>query len=378
MSRARVEIGWGLLKIVEEPDGDRIEACWGLLNIKAGRRRAPRHPAPGGSEPRPLPTDPFQAAVRRTDDRMANLQACFIVGCVAVALFGVSLLSAGKPFWAGFWGVSSFVTGATSLGLLMGVFAEGFRRRWLSTELAAADAQREARREVASEHTEAMQELTASIAHEIRNPITAAKSLVQQMGEDPNSVENIEFASVALEELERVERSVSHLLRFARDEQIQLRDMQLADAVASAVEGVRDRAAQVGVAVHADLGTPGEISGDAEKLRRVMLNLLGNAIDALEQGGTSSPALSVEMGENLAATDVWIRVRDNGPGIEPGRLPKIFSPFQTSKETGTGLGLPICRKIVEGHAGTIDATSVPGEGAEFVLTFPKRAALAVV
>ena len=181
-----------------------------------------------------------------------------------------------------------------------------------------------------------------------------------------------------LAELERVERSVSHLLRFARDEQIQLRDMQLADAVASAIEAVRDRATQVGVTLTSDIGTPGEISGDADKLRRVLLNLLGNAIDALEQGGTPSPALSVEMGENLAATDVWIRVRDNGPGIESGRLPKIFSPFHTSKDTGTGLGLPICKKIVEGHAGTIDVTSVSGEGAEFVLTFPKRAALARV
>jgi signal transduction histidine kinase len=66
-------------------------------------------------------------------------------------------------------------------------------------------------------------------------------------------------------------------------------------------------------------------------------------------------------------------VKDNGPGIEPGRIGQIWNPFHTSKETGTGLGLPICRKLVEGHGGTIDVSSTPGAGTDFVLTFPRCA-----
>src|SRR5262249_57733345 len=78
------------------------------------------------------------------------------------------------------------------------------------------------RRALEGRHARSLEELSASIAHEIRNPITAAKSLVQQMEEDPRGAENVEYARVALAELERVERSVSHLLRFARGEETQL------------------------------------------------------------------------------------------------------------------------------------------------------------
>ena len=76
------------------------------------------------------------------------------------------------------------------------------------------------RRELEDRHARNLEHLSASIAHEIRNPITAAKSLLQQMGEDPHSHENVEYAHVALQELERVERSISHLLRYARDEEL--------------------------------------------------------------------------------------------------------------------------------------------------------------
>jgi signal transduction histidine kinase len=82
------------------------------------------------------------------------------------------------------------------------------------------------RRHLADEHAQRLEALSASIAHEIRNPITAAKSLVQQMGEDPRSGENVEYAKVALEELDRVERSISHLLRFAREEEMRLGEVR--------------------------------------------------------------------------------------------------------------------------------------------------------
>jgi len=91
------------------------------------------------------------------------------------------------------------------------------------------------------EHARNLEELSASIAHEIRNPITAAKSLVQQLGEDPGSAENVEYANIALQELDRVEKSISHLLRYAREEEMNPRPMKLADAIESALETVRER-----------------------------------------------------------------------------------------------------------------------------------------
>ena len=98
------------------------------------------------------------------------------------------------------------------------------------------------RQALESVHAHSMEELSARVAHEIRNPITAAKSLVQQMEEEPGAPENVEYARVALEELARVERSVSHLLRFARDEELRMGVVRLADVVDSALETFRDRA----------------------------------------------------------------------------------------------------------------------------------------
>jgi signal transduction histidine kinase len=81
--------------------------------------------------------------------------------------------------------------------------------------------------------------------------------------------------------------------------------------------------------------------------------------------------VEVEAGENLAGTEVWLRVRDNGPGIEPDRAEQIWAPFHTSKSNGTGLGLPITRKVVETHGGSIEVESPPQGGTEFRVVLPK-------
>lgn len=235
----------------------------------------------------------------------------------------------------------------------------------------------EQRRTLEGRHAQHVEELSASIAHEIRNPITAAKSLVQQMGEDPSSEDNVEYANVALEELQRVEKSISHLLRFAREEDVEMTDVCLADIVDSALETFRDRIAKTGVRVELDLATATDMRADPDKLRRVIINLLGNALDAFEEREIASPTLQIRSGENLAGTETWIRVKDNGPGIEPEKVDKIFSPFYTSKSSGTGLGLAISKKLVDAHGGSIEVDSAPGSGTEFVLTFPKQDAEAL-
>ena len=115
-----------------------------------------------------------------------------------------------------------------------------------------------------------------------------------------------------------------------------------------------------------------QTSGRVQRFRRVIINLFGNALDALEQQRTPNPAIEVVGGENLAGSEVWVRIRDNGPGIEPEALNKVFSPFYTSKPNGTGLGLAISKKVVDAHGGSIEASSQPGSGAEFTITIPKH------
>ncbi|MDH3686945.1 MAG: HAMP domain-containing histidine kinase, partial [Myxococcales bacterium] len=253
------------------------------------------------------------------------------------------------------------------------VIAPGVRQRLVEGEVerrVSRDVVLE-RRALVDEHAQRLEQLSASIAHEIRNPITAAKSLVQQMGEDPASHENVEYASVALDELGRVEKSISHLLKYAREEDIQLRDVRVDEVVASALDTFGERIEKLGVLVTRDLPASTHLNGDADKLRRVVINLVGNALDSFEENPDGNAALDIETGENLAGTEVWLRVRDNGPGMDAERIGRIFTPFYTSKSRGTGLGLAISKKVVDAHGGSIEVHSEPGHGTEFVVTLPK-------
>jgi polar amino acid transport system substrate-binding protein len=333
------------------------------------QRRSQRE---AGREGRRTPPRREEAAYRLAR-RRANLKLSFVWHLISYATVCFFLLMV-----AGFR--AAFVVAlAWGIGLVMHYFAAivapDLRRRLIDSEVSReiATSRPEARRSLEDEHARSLEQLAAGVAHEIRNPITAAKSLVQQMGEDPSSRENVAYANVALEELDRVERSISHLLKFAREEEMHVGALRVAELVESALETFRDRITRLGVTVTRELGGEGVMAGDAEKLRRVLINLTGNALDALEQARTPSPRIQVISGEDLAGREVWLRVRDNGPGIAPEMLSRIFSPFYTSKDSGTGLGLAISKKLVDAHGGSIEVESTPGRGTEFLLTFPKHA-----
>src|SRR5215467_10486647 len=192
--------------------------------------------------------------------------------------------------------------------------------------------ERELRRERATMQTEkqaSIDELSSSIAHEIRNPIAAAKSLVQQMGEDPTSVENVEYAKVALEELERVEHRVSHLLKYAKEEEYSFALVNLATVVDSALTQLRAKLDAAKVAVSRNYIAGPTVQADADKLRAVFANVLDNSIDALSgvpEGRRID--LFLENGDRRAV----VRLRDNGCGIPADKIDRIFSPFFTTKE----------------------------------------------
>jgi signal transduction histidine kinase len=256
------------------------------------------------------------------------------------------------------------------------VLAPQLGRKWTEEEmarLAASQQDNAAARQLAqARQARSLEQLSASIAHEIRNPITAAKSLLQQMAEDPTSSQNVEYAKVAIEELDRVERSVSHLLRYAREEELTLAEIDLAEVAGAALDALEKRVGESPARVERDFDFEATLRmrGDADKLRRVVMNLVDNALDALETGTRTDPFVRVSCGRSLGGGEVWLRVKDNGPGIEPTRLAQIWNPFHTSRERGTGLGLAITRKLVEAHAGSIDVTSDSASGTEFVATFP--------
>jgi signal transduction histidine kinase len=307
----------------------------------------------------------YQSAQRRADRKIALARRG-----VKAALITVPLLVF-LPF-AGFCALIYFGVdlGRKAFRLF---YEPQLRERFLQEEVQQRvhNRVRSESRHLEGEHQRSLEELSASIAHEIRNPITAAKSLVQQMNEEPNGEDQAEYARVALAELERVERSISHLLRFAREEEIRLEAIDVEDVIESAVETFRERCGRSGVEILRDCDVRGQIEGDPEQLRRVLINLIGNAMDSLEEAHVSAPRIRIGLGENLAGSEVWIRVGDNGLGIDEQTQRRIFDPFFTSREAGTGLGLALCRKVIDDHGGTIEVDSTPGEGTEFVLTIPK-------
>jgi len=261
-----------------------------------------------------------------------------------------------------------------ALGWGVGMFAHYmavFGARMLKDRYFYPAVEREVRREVMGVRTEkqaSIDELSATIAHEIRNPIAAAKSLVQQMGEDPRSVENVEYAEVALGELDRVERSISHLLRYSKEEALEFAPTNLAGVVDEALKEMRAKLDGAHVAVARNYITGPTIVGDAEKLRQVFANILDNAIDAFP---ADTPERRIDLFvENGVLERARVRVVDNGAGIPPEKIDRIFNPFFTTKDNGTGLGMAISKKIVEAHDGTIDVLSEPGKGAEFVVNLP--------
>jgi signal transduction histidine kinase len=212
-----------------------------------------------------------------------------------------------------------------------------------------------------------LSDLTSTIAHEIRNPIAAAKSLVQQMGEDPASVENVEYAKVAIDELDRVERRISHLLKYAKEEDYKFEHVNLANVVDSALTQMKGKLDTAKVAAVRNYIAGPTVNADAEKLKSVFVNILDNAIDAFAQVAEGRRIdLYIENGGRNAT----VRIRDNGAGITRERLDRIFNPFFTTKDHGTGLGMAIAKKIVEAHTGTIEVDSTVGRGTEFQVSLP--------
>jgi signal transduction histidine kinase len=303
---------------------------------------------------------------KRAGGRASHVIA-FIAHAIAWALVSL-LITVTAGIFPGFvtalaWGVGLSIHG------FFAVVAPEVRRQWEARELAASAG--DERRMLEGRHQHSLEQLAASIAHEIRNPITAAKSLLQQMREDPASADNAEYARVAIDELDRVERSVSHLLRYARDEDMRLEELELGSVVTTALEGMLTRIGSSRARVERDLDFDARCRGDRDKLRRVIVNLVENALDALDASTTEDPHVRVSCGRNLAGSEVWIKVSDNGPGIEPSRLAHVFDPFHTSKASGTGLGLAITKKLVEAHGGTIEITSnASTRGTEVSLTIP--------
>jgi signal transduction histidine kinase len=217
-----------------------------------------------------------------------------------------------------------------------------------------------------AEKLAAIGELAARIAHEIRNPVTAARSLAQQLAHEPGSPFAVEHGLI-LVELERVERQVASLLRFARREEFRFGRVDLGELVARTIADLRPRLDDAGIDVTLERASGLTSRADPEKIRQVLVNLIENSIDAL-RAGAGSRRIDVDVSRRNGSAA--IRVTDSGPGVPPDALGHLFEPFFSLKEHGTGLGLAIAKRTIDAHGGRIAAEAATPRGMSFEIELP--------
>lgn len=224
--------------------------------------------------------------------------------------------------------------------------------------------QQEVRRQ---EKLAALGSLSAGVAHEIRNPLSSIKGLAAYFGAKfPAGSEDRQAAEVMIGEVERLNRVVSELLELARPSDVKLQAADVNAVVAHSLKLIQADAAARGVRVDFQ-PAPGLPAGalDPDRLVQALLNLHLNALQAMPPGGVLTVRTGPAPGGNLR-----VEVADTGAGIPTDELAKIFDPYFTTKPAGTGLGLAVVHKIVEGHGGRVAVESRAGRGTTFTLHLP--------
>ncbi len=228
----------------------------------------------------------------------------------------------------------------------------------LALRRALRDRERALEREERARRLATIGEMSAVLAHEIRNPLASLKGHAQLLAESLDDDADHRKASLVVREAERLEALTNGLLEFVRSGEVERALVDFAELVRGAV-----------AAVPGDFATmlPAEpIRGlaDGPRLHQALVNLLANATQA------SDAEAEVEL--RRSGSSVEILVRDRGPGVPADEAETIFEPFHTTRVRGTGLGLPLARRIAEGHGGTVDFANREGGGACFRLTLPLR------
>jgi Amt family ammonium transporter len=225
-----------------------------------------------------------------------------------------------------------------------------------------------------SEKLAALGKLSAGIAHEIRNPLTSIKILIHSLVDERATDASREKDLAVIEaEIERVNKIIRQFLDFARPRPPSLEPMDvrtiLEETLALLVYEMDAQKISLGRSYASDIPP---VPMDREQMKQVFLNLLLNAIQAMERGGNLHVALrrKAAPSEDGGRAVAEIAIQDTGPGIAEDIRKKIFEPFFSTKEEGIGLGLPIAQRIVEEHGGEVRVHSSPGQGTTFTVILP--------
>jgi signal transduction histidine kinase len=216
-------------------------------------------------------------------------------------------------------------------------------------------------------------QVAGTVSHELRNPLAVIRNSMamtrQLLTERPAAVDRA--LDRADRNIERCARIIDDLLEFTRAPELIRAPTPLDEWLGETLD---QHLLPDGITLHRGLACASSVALDRTRFHQVVVNLLDNAAQALADPGWTPPEgikPTINLSAEAAGPLVRLSISDNGPGIAPEQLPKIFLPLFTTKSFGVGLGLPTVRQIVEQHGGTIDVTSRPGEGASFVIWLPR-------
>lgn len=225
---------------------------------------------------------------------------------------------------------------------------------------------------VESGKCKAIEDHTAEVAHELRQPLAIIGGFARRLGRALNNEDSVDpdkqrqYVSIIITEIQRLEKILDRLIEFTKRSNVRLQRVNPNDLIKYILEITEGRALEKGLKVDANLGPEiGDIPVDPGRFQQLVLNLLSNAIEASPHGGVinietgcsipSDKALKVgELGSDIYFE---MKISNKGPVIPPDALQNVFNPFFTTKEHGTGLGLTVTKKIVEDHAGSISLKS---------------------
>ena len=225
---------------------------------------------------------------------------------------------------------------------------------------------------IRSEKMAALGQLSAGIAHEIRNPLTSIKIFIQSLEKEIDLDENQEEDfRIIMKEIDRINENITRFLNFARPEEPLFQAINTSALMKNTVNLLAAKLKNSGIRL--DISLPDDhppVEGDPKQLAQVFLNLLLNAVEAMPQEGMLTIRSAVKVNPDSLQEFLQLIIKDTGHGIPEKDRPYLFDPFFTTKAGGTGLGLSIVYSIIQKHNGRIEVESELGKGSSFILSLP--------
>jgi signal transduction histidine kinase len=223
---------------------------------------------------------------------------------------------------------------------------------------------------VHKEKMAALGELSSTIAHEIRNPLVSIGGFARRLYRSiPDEAPEKRYTQTIMIEVSRLEKILSDLLNYTRDESLVFKELNLRDILEESLSMVSEKfeVGEIELIKEFAQDLP-KAMGDYQQLKQVFFSLLSNSLQAIN--GKGKLFLRVHPISKNGSSLIRVEVEDTGSGIDPENLHNIFNPFYSTKESGLGLGLPLVHKIITSHRGQIEVDNHPGEGVKFIITIP--------